>query len=58
MRSDRASLADVLLSSEVQVYKIIVISSSYDLLVHDRYYIIIRVNNPTSLVFILAHAKS
>ena len=57
-RSDRVSLADVSLSLEVQVYKIIVISSSYDQLVHDRSYIIIIGNNPTSLVLALANAKS
>ena len=54
----RASLADVLLSSKVQVYKSIVISSSYDWSVHDRSYTISRGNNPTSLVLSLAHAKS
>ena len=57
-RSNRASLSDVSLSSEVQVYKSIVIYSSYDRLVHDQYYIISRGNNPTSLVLTLAHAKS
>ena len=57
LHSDIASLADVLLSSEVQVYKSIVISSSYDRLVHDRSYIISRGNNPTSPFLNLAHAK-
>ena len=56
--NNRASLADVLLSSEVQVYKSIVISSSYDRSVHDRYYTITRGNNPTSTVLTLVHAKS
>ena len=56
-RSNIASLADVLLSLEVQVYKSIVISSSYDQSVHNRSYIIIRGNNPTSPVLTLAHAK-
>ena len=51
-------MANVSLLSEVQVYKSIVISSSYDRLVHDQYYIISRGNNPTSLVLTLAHAKS
>ena len=57
-RNNRSSLADVPLVSEVQVYKIIVISSSYDRLVHDQSYVISRVNNPTSLVLTLEHAKS
>ena len=51
-------MADVPLSSEVQLYKSIVISSSYYQSVHDRSYIIIIGNNPTSLVLTLAHAKS
>ena len=55
---DIASLADVSLSLEVQVYKSIVISSSYDRSVHDRSFIISRVNNPTSPVLTLVHAKS
>ena len=57
-RSDRASLADVSLSSEVQVYKSIIISPSYDQLVHDQSYILSRGNNPTSPVLTLAHAES
>ena len=57
-RSDRASLADVPLSSELQVYKSIVISSSYDQSVHDISYIISRGNNPKSPFLTLAHAKS
>ena len=57
-RSDRASLADASLLLEVQVYKIIIISSSYDRLVQDQSYIISRRNNPTSPVLTLAHAKS
>ena len=56
--SDRESLADVSLSSEVQVYKSIFISSSYDRSEHNRSYIICRGNNPTSPVLTLAHAKS
>ena len=57
-RSDISSLADVPLSSELQVYKIIIISSSYYWSFHDRSYIIIRENNPTSPVLTLVHAKS
>ena len=51
-------MVDVPLSLEVQVYNIIVISSSYDRLVHDQSYTICRGNNPTSPVLTLAHAKS
>ena len=57
-RSDRSSLVDVLLSSEVQVYKIIVVSPSYDRSVHDLSYTIIRVNNQMYPVLALAYAKS
>ena len=49
-RSDRASLVDVSLPSDVQVYKSIVISLSYDRSVHDLSYTISRENNPTSPV--------
>ena len=49
---------DVSLPSDVQVYKSIVISSSHDRSVHDRYHIISRVNKPMSLVLTRAHAKN
>ena len=57
-RNNRESLADVPLSSEIQVYKIIVISSIYYRSVHDQSYTISKENNPTSLVLILEHANS
>ena len=57
-RNNRESLADVPLSSEIQVYKIIVISSIYYRSVHDQSYTISRGNNPMSQVLTLAHAKS
>ena len=56
-RKNRALLAYVLLSSEVQVQKSIIISLSYDQLVHDQSYTISRGNNPRSPVLTLAHAK-
>ena len=56
--NNRDSFMDVPLSSEVQVYKIIVISSSYDRSAQDRSYTISRGNNPTSPFLTLAHANS
>ena len=56
-RSNRASLADFSLSLEVQVYKIILISSSYDQSVHNQSYIISRGKNLKFPVLTLAHAK-
>ena len=50
-RSNMASLADISLSSKVQRYKIIIISSSYDWSLHDWSY-------PMSPVLNLAHDNS
>ena len=58
VRSNRASLTDVTLSLEVQVYKSIIISSSYDRSMHDISYTISRGNIPMSPVLTLAHAMS
>ena len=57
-QNNRVSLADVTLLSEVQVYKNMVTSSSYDRLEHNRSYSISRGNNPTFPVLTLVHAKS
>ena len=57
-RNNRASLADIPLSSELQVYKSIFIYSIYDLSMHDLSYTIIRVNNQMYPVLALAYAKS